>query len=78
MTTTKHFLRWRPENVAKILGDNGIRDRNQLAKAIPVGRATIYSAFGPDWSGVATHSVLAAVAGAFGVSIADLAEQVPA
>ncbi|QNJ58267.1 Cro protein [Mycobacterium phage Ellie] len=75
MTPAKHQLRWIPENVAKILNDNGIRDRNQLSKTIRVGRTTVYAAFGPDWSGVATHSVLAAIAGTFGVSIADLAEQ---
>ncbi|WNM69561.1 Cro protein [Mycobacterium phage Syra333] len=78
MPKTKHQLAWKPESVAKLLNDNGIRDRNQLAKTIRVGRSTVYSAFGPDWSGVATHSVLAAVAGTFGVSIADLAEQVAA
>ncbi|QJD50347.1 transcriptional repressor [Mycobacterium phage MarkPhew] len=53
--------------------DNGIQDRNQLAKMLNVGRSTVYSAFGPDWSGIATHSMLAAVAGAFDVSIATLA-----
>lgn len=52
---------------------NGIQDRNQLANALDVGRSTVYSAFGPDWSGVATHSMLAAVAGTFDVSIATLA-----
>ncbi|QIG61559.1 Cro protein [Mycobacterium phage Ximenita] len=75
---TKHQLAWKPESVAKLLNDNGIHDRSQLAKTIRVGRSTVYSAFRPDWSGVATHSVLAAVAGTFGVSIADLAEQVAA
>ncbi|QFG11467.1 transcriptional repressor [Mycobacterium phage Ekdilam] len=74
MTPNKHSLRWRPENVAKILGDNGIRDRNQLSATIRVGRSTVYQAFDADWSGSATHSVLAAIAGAFDVSIADLAE----
>ena len=76
MPNPKHQLAWIPENVEKILRRNGIRDRNQLAKALRVGRTTVYSAFGPDWSGVATHSVLAAVAGTFGVSIAELAEHV--
>uniref|UniRef100_A0AAU8GQ88 Uncharacterized protein n=1 Tax=Mycobacterium phage Pharb TaxID=3136626 RepID=A0AAU8GQ88_9VIRU len=38
----------------------------------------MYSAFDESWSGVATHGVLAAIAGTFGVSIADLAEPVPA
>ncbi|APD18211.1 Cro protein [Mycobacterium phage Hammy] len=56
------------------MGDNGIRDRNQLSATIRVGRSTVYKAFDADWSGVATHNVLAAVADTFGVSIAELAE----
>ncbi|ASR85248.1 transcriptional repressor [Mycobacterium phage SirPhilip] len=78
MPPTKHELRWIPENVAKVLSDNGIHDRNQLSSTICVARSTVYTAFGPDWSGVATHSVLAAVAGTFRVSIAELARQAAA
>ncbi|AEK09858.1 hypothetical protein SEA_SHEDLOCKHOLMES_47 [Mycobacterium phage ShedlockHolmes] len=36
----------------------------------------MYSAFDDAWSGTATHSVLAAIAGTFGVPIGDLAEPV--
>ncbi|AFN37739.1 DNA binding protein [Mycobacterium phage MacnCheese] len=36
----------------------------------------MYSAFDDAWSGIATHGVLAALAGTFGVSIGDLAEPV--
>ncbi|QFG09432.1 transcriptional repressor [Mycobacterium phage Yuna] len=74
MPKTKHRLRWKPENVAKILTDNGIQDRNHLSKTIHVGRTTVYSAFGPDWSGDATAGVLAAVARTFDAKLDDLAE----
>ncbi|QAX95585.1 transcriptional repressor [Mycobacterium phage Nibb] len=57
-----------------MMRDNGIQDRNQLAKSLNVGRSTVYSAFRADWSGIATHSMLAALASTFAVSIADLAE----
>ncbi|ASR84847.1 hypothetical protein SEA_HURRICANE_47 [Mycobacterium phage Hurricane] len=76
MPDTKHQLRWKPESVARCLGDNGINDRHQLSRTIHVGRSTVYSAFDDAWSGTATHSVLAAIAGTFGVPIGDLAEPV--
>ncbi|ASR87215.1 hypothetical protein SEA_LASTHOPE_47 [Mycobacterium phage LastHope] len=54
------------------MADNGIRYRSDLAKLIGLGRTTVYEAFAPDWSGTATHTVLAHVAGYFGVSITKL------
>ncbi|QFG14148.1 transcriptional repressor [Mycobacterium phage Curiosium] len=72
MPQTKYELVWITENVAKLMADNGIRYRSDLAKLIGLGRTTVYEAFAPDWSGTATHTVLAHVAGYFGVSITRL------
>ena len=72
MTPSKHELRWRPEVVRKVMAANNIHGRADLANRLPLGRTTIYQAFDSDWSGTATHTVLAHIAGEFGVSIADL------
>ncbi|WNM74132.1 Cro protein [Mycobacterium Phage Nergal] len=71
-STAKHELCWIPENVSKVMARNGIPDRAALAKRVGLGRTTVYSAFRADWSGVATHTVLAHIAGEFGVSITRL------
>ncbi|AXC35789.1 transcriptional repressor [Mycobacterium phage Beezoo] len=70
--TTTHQLRWRRDNVAKRMRRNNIQDRATLAKRINVGRTTIYSTFRADWSGVATHTVLAQIVGELGGSLSEL------
>ncbi|AHY26870.1 Cro protein [Mycobacterium phage ZoeJ] len=72
MTAQRHELRWNPGKVAKTLARLGIRDRTALAKRVRMPKSTIYAAFDADWSGTATTTVLAQVAGELGVSLLDL------
>lgn len=65
-------LRWIPESVRNILDANGISNHNELARALNLGHNTIYKAFNKNWSGKATHTVLAAMAATFDVPMARL------
>ena len=56
---------------------NGIRDRAELANVLGISRSHAYSVFNSDWSGTATTTVLAQLAGVFGVPIGQLVD-VPA
>lgn len=51
---------------------NNLRGRSDLANFLGLSRTTIYTAFNSDWSGVATTTVLAQVAGQFGVPLSRL------
>lgn len=75
MPAVKHELNWIPENVAKIMRRNKINNRTDLAIATGLGRSTIYKAFNEDWSGTATHTVLAHIAGQFKVSLTHLVHE---
>lgn len=72
MPAKPHTLRWIPESVSNLMHNNGIRDRQELAAATGLSRATIYRAFNNDWSGTATGTVLAEIAGQFRVPLAHL------
>jgi hypothetical protein len=41
------------------MAKNKIGTRHELAKRLPVGRATVYEAFNADWSGYATDRMMA-------------------
>lgn len=60
------MLTWIPENLQQILSEHGIRNRSQLAQAIPsVARAVIYRSLSESWEGHATANLLAAIADRF-------------
>jgi len=48
---------------------NKIQTRHELAKRLPVGRATVYESFESDWSGYATDRMLALMAAHLGADI---------
>lgn len=52
--------------------DNGIQTRHELAKRLPVGRATVYESFNADWSGNATDRMLALLAAHLSADIGPL------
>ncbi|AHB79578.1 Cro protein [Mycobacterium phage Validus] len=70
----KHELRWNPERVANVLAANGIRGRYDLVKRLGLTKSTVYATFGPDWSGVATHNMIATLAAEFDVPIEALVD----
>ncbi|ARQ95488.1 transcriptional repressor [Mycobacterium phage Shandong1] len=76
MQNFKHELRWRSQQLANLFITNGIRGRYGLAKRLNVPKSTVHRAFGPDWSGVATHNMVAAIAAEFGVPVGYLVEVV--
>ncbi len=51
---------------------NKIHTRHELAKRLPVGRATVYESFESDWSGYATDRMLALLAAHLGADIGNL------
>lgn len=51
---------------------NKIHTRHELAKRLPVGRATVYESFESDWSGYATDGMLALLAAHLGADIGNL------
>lgn len=68
-------LHWRPESIADIMRDNGIRTRGQLASRLDprgIGKVTVYRSFNEEWSGVATCTLITAIAKEFGASLAQL------
>ncbi|QBP31628.1 Cro protein [Mycobacterium Phage Niklas] len=69
MQNFKHELRWNPERVANLLQANGIRGRYELAKRLNLTKSTVYVTFSADWSGAATHNMIAALAAEFDVPI---------
>lgn len=76
MPATPRTLRWIPESIGNILHDNGIHSRDELARAIGVGRNTIFRCFPPnakaEWSGEATTLALYAIAYTFNVPVSRL------
>lgn len=70
--TSKHRLKWNSSAVAKLMAKNNIRTRHELAKRLPVGRATVYEAFDEDWSGYATDRMLALLAAHLSANIGPL------
>ncbi|AID58888.1 HTH binding protein [Mycobacterium phage Gaia] len=69
--------RWSTENVSKIMQHNGIHSPADLAKAIPISRATLYRAFGTNWSGRATERLVEAIAVRFRVPSYLLVKESP-
>lgn len=69
---SRHRLQWKPPAVAKLMSQNGIQTRHELAKRLPVGRATVYEAFDADWSGNATDRMLALLAAHLSADIGPL------
>lgn len=68
-------LYWLPGSVAKVMADNDIQCRADLAtrlEEIGISRKTVYRAFTEDWDGKASSTVLAAVAVLFKVPLAEL------
>lgn len=68
-------LHWRPESIAKIMSENGIRTRGQLATRLDlrgISQASVYRSFSEEWSGLATVPLLAALAKEFGVALSQL------
>lgn len=51
---------------------NRIRNRLELSTAIEEAQSTVYNAFNADWSGIASASLLAAVAFTFNVPLDSL------
>ncbi|MBE1551843.1 transcriptional regulator with XRE-family HTH domain [Mycobacterium sp. OAS707] len=66
-------LRWIPEAIANLMLRRNITSRDQLAGVIGVSRSRVYDMFEGGWSGRASTSVLAQIAGAFGVPLGSLA-----
>lgn len=67
------MLTWIPENVGKILSDHGIRNRSQLAQALPsIARTVIYRSLSESWEGHATANLLAAIADRFSAPLDSL------
>jgi hypothetical protein len=58
-TPARYRLKWNPSAVSKLMAKNKIGTRHELAKRLPIGRATVYEAFAADWSGYATDRMLA-------------------
>lgn len=75
MTVPIYQLRWIPESIANLMHSNNIHGRADLAKRIGVSRSTVYSVFARDWSGTATTSVLAQLAGQFQVPLNTLVSE---
>ena len=74
MTVQLHELCWIPEAIANLVRRNDIRDRAELANVLGISRSHVYSVFNADWSGTATTTVLAQLAGVFGVPIGQLVD----
>lgn len=74
MTVPRHEVCWIPEAIANLMRRNGIRDRAELANVLGISRSHAYSVFNSDWSGTATTTVLAQLAGVFGVPIGQLVD----
>jgi transcriptional regulator with XRE-family HTH domain len=72
MTVQRHEICWIPEAIADVVRRNDIRDRAELANVLGISRSHVYSVFNADWSGTATTTVLAQLAGVFGVPIGQL------
>ena len=74
MTVQRHEICWIPEAIANLVRRNDIRDRAELANVLGISRSHVYSVFNADWSGTATTTVLAQLAGVFGVPIGQLVD----
>ena len=74
MTVQRHEICWIPEAIANLVRRNDIRDRAELANVLGISRSHAYSVFNADWSGTATTTVLAQLAGIFGVPIGQLVD----
>ena len=74
MTVQRHEICWIPEAIADVVRRNDIRDRAELANVLGISRSHVYSVFNADWSGTATTTVLAQLAGVFGVPIGQLVD----
>ena len=72
MTVQRHEICWISEAIADVMRCNEIRDRAELANVLGISRSHAYSVFNSDWSGTATTTVLAQLAGVFGVPIGQL------
>lgn len=72
MPQNEYELRWRAEVISKLASSNKIDGRSNFAKALGLGRSTIYESFDEQWRGTATSRVLAHVAGRFNVPISRL------
>lgn len=59
------------------MSKNNIRTRHELARHLPIGRATVYESFDEDWSGYATDRMLALLAAHFGADIGPLVSAHP-
>lgn len=71
-------LSWIPESVQKIMRDNRIRNREELAQRLQkvgIGRMTVYRAFDATWNGRATTTILAALAHTFRVPLSHLVQE---
>ena len=74
VTVQRHKVCWIPEAIANLMRRNGIRDRAELANVLGISRSHAYSVFNSDWSGTATTTVLAQLAGVFGVPVGQLVD----
>jgi transcriptional regulator with XRE-family HTH domain len=72
VTVQRHKVCWTPEAIANLMRRNDIRDRAELANVLGVSRSHVYAVFNSDWSGTATTTVLAQLAGVFGVPVGQL------
>ena len=74
VTVQRHRVCWIPEAIANLMRRNGICDRAEPANVLGISRSHVYSVFNSDWSGTATTTVLAQLAGVFGVPIGQLVD----
>lgn len=68
-------LRWKPDVIGKLVADNGITCRGQLATRLEgagVARSSVYRTFTEDWGGEASVFVLLAIARTFAVPAIQL------
>lgn len=68
-------LYWKPESIAEILSDHGVRNRSDLAERLSrfgIHKTTVYRAFTEDWDGRASTTLLAALAVTFAVPLTAL------
>ncbi|ALF01419.1 transcriptional repressor [Mycobacterium phage Enkosi] len=55
-----------------MLRANGIHGRYELSRRLNLTKSVVYVSFGPDWSGTATHNMVATLAAEFGVPVGNL------
>jgi hypothetical protein len=70
----KSALRW-ADSLPQTLAHLGIHDRTELAARTGIPKTTVYAAFDDDWTGRPTTHVIAAMARALNLPLAELVDE---